>query len=65
MWKLGNRHLIGKSHVESGIENQDKCFVFEKDNAAIFIVSDGAGSARYGAVTHPGAKKEKKIYSDI
>ena len=49
MWKLGNRHLIGKSHVESGIENQDKCSVFEKDDAAIFIVSDGAGSARYGA----------------
>ena len=49
MWKLGNRHLIGKSHVESGIENQDKCFIFEKDNAAIFVVSDGAGSARYGA----------------
>ena len=22
-------------------------------------------SARYGAVTHPGAKKEKKVYSDI
>ena len=34
-------------------------------SGALWKFSQNVGSARYGAVTHPGAKKEKKIYSDI
>ncbi len=34
-------------------------------SGALWKYSQNVGSARFGAVTHPGAKKEKKIYSDI
>ncbi len=34
-------------------------------SGALWKYSQTVGSARYGAVTHPGAKKEKKIFSDI
>ena len=34
-------------------------------SGALWKFSQTVGSARFGAVTHPGAKKEKKIYSDI
>ena len=34
-------------------------------SGALWKFSQSVGSARYGAITHPGAKKEKKIYSDI
>ena len=34
-------------------------------SGALWKFSQSVGSARYGAVTHPGARKEKKIYSDI
>ena len=34
-------------------------------SGALWKYSQTVGSARYGAVTHPGAKKEKKMYSDI
>ncbi len=34
-------------------------------SGALWKFSQSVGSARYGAVTHPGAKKEKKVYSDI
>ncbi len=34
-------------------------------SGALWKFSQSVGSARYGAVTHPGAKNEKKIYSDI
>ena len=34
-------------------------------SGALWKYSQTVGSARYGAVTHPGAKKEKKAYSDI
>ena len=34
-------------------------------SGALWKFSQSVGSARYGAVTHPGAKKEKKNYSEI
>ena len=34
-------------------------------SGALWKFSQNVGSARYGAVTHPGAKAEKKVYSDI
>ncbi len=34
-------------------------------SGALWKFSQTVGSARFGAVTHPGAKKEKKNYSDI
>ncbi len=34
-------------------------------SGALWKFSQNVGSARYGAITHPGAKKEKKNYSDI
>ena len=34
-------------------------------SGALWKYSQTVGSARYGAVTHPGAKKETKIFSDI
>ena len=34
-------------------------------SGALWKYSQTVGSARYGAVTHPGAKKEKKVFSDI
>ncbi len=34
-------------------------------SGALWKFSQTVGSARFGAVTHPGAKKEIKNYSDI
>ena len=34
-------------------------------SGALYRYSQNVGSARYGAVTHPGAKKETKCYADI
>ncbi len=34
-------------------------------SGALWKYAQTVGSARYGAVTHPGAKKEKRIYSEI
>ena len=34
-------------------------------SGALWKFSQTVGSARFGAVTHPGAKKEKTNYSDI
>ena len=34
-------------------------------SGALWKFSQTVGSARFGAVTHPGAKEEKKVYSDI
>ena len=46
-----------------------KSKILSKENdfgsGALWKFSQSVGSARYGAVTHPGAKKEKKNYSDI
>ena len=41
------------------------CKSEEFGSGALWKFSQTVGSARYGAVTHPGARKEKKIYSDI
>ncbi len=35
------------------------------NSGALWRFSQNVGSARYGAVTHPGAKEESKVYSDI
>jgi hypothetical protein len=48
-WKLGTLSILGKSHIENGVENQDKCLVFEYRGCAVILVSDGAGSSQYGA----------------
>ena len=37
----------------------------EFGSGALWKFSQTVGSARYGAVTHPGAKKEKRYISDI
>ena len=34
-------------------------------SGALWKYAKTVGSARFGAVTHPGAKKEKKVFSDI
>ena len=48
-------------------ERNKKLKVKESDfgSGALWKFSQSVGSARYGAVTHPGALKEKKTYSDI
>jgi dihydroxy-acid dehydratase len=55
--------------VDEKILNQRKKSLKLKENdfgsGALWKFSQTVGSARYGAVTHPGAKKEKKVYSDI
>ncbi len=58
-----------KLNVKDSILAQRKEILKTKENdfgsGALWKFSQTVGSARYGAVTHPGAKKEKKIYSDI
>ena len=46
---------------------KNKLKIKENDftSGALWKFSQSVGSARYGAVTHPGAKKEKKNYSEI
>ncbi|MBL4646512.1 MAG: dihydroxy-acid dehydratase, partial [Rhizobiales bacterium] len=34
-------------------------------SGAIWRYAQTVGSARYGAITHPGAKAEKHVYADI
>ena len=55
---------VDKNELE--IRNK-KLKVKENDfgSGALWKFSQSVGSARYGAVTHPGALKEKKTYSDI
>ena len=55
---------VDKNELE--IRNK-KLKVKENDfgSGALWKFSQSVGSARYGAVTHPGASKEKKTYSDI
>ena len=48
-------------HRKKNIKTKENDFT----TGALWKFSQSVGSARYGAVTHPGAKKEKKIYSDI
>ncbi len=62
-----------KGSIELNVNNEilkkRKNFLSHKSeefgSGALWKFSQTVGSARYGAVTHPGAKKEKKIYSDI
>ena len=55
---------VNKKELE---ERNKKLKVKESDfgSGALWKFSQSVGSARYGAVTHPGASKEKKTYSDI
>ena len=62
-----------KGSIELLISNDElnarknKLKIKENDftSGALWKFSQSVGSARYGAVTHPGAKKEKKNYSEI
>ena len=74
MWQIGNRTLIGKSHLESGVENQDKCMIGEIRDCVLFVLSDGAGSARFGAygasslvnrVHHEICSLDPKLFSNL
>ena len=52
-WRYINASVIGTSHEKSGIPCQDECISGEVEKtdglkAFIAVVSDGAGSARYG-----------------
>ena len=55
--------------VEKDVLQNRKRALRKKDNnfgsGALWKFSQTVGSARFGAVTHPGAKEEKKIFSDI
>ena len=53
------KRYFGKK--EKNIKNKE-C---EFGSGALWKFSQSVGSARYGAITHPGASKEKKNYSDI
>ena len=50
---------IGKRNKKLKVKENDF------GSGALWKFSQSVGSARYGAVTHPGALKEKKTYSDI
>jgi dihydroxy-acid dehydratase len=58
-----------KLNVENTVleERKKKLKVNQNDftSGALWKFSEAVGSARYGAVTHPGGFKEKKVYSDI
>ena len=60
---------IIKLNVEEKILKARKNKILKRDNnfgsGALWKFSKTVGSARFGAVTHPGAKKETKNYSDI
>jgi len=49
MWKIGSLSILGKGHEENSLENQDRFKVLEREDCVIIIMSDGAGSAEYGA----------------
>ena len=55
--------------VEKDVLQNRKRALRKKDNnfgsGALWKFSQTVSSARFGAVTHPGAKEEKKIFSDI
>ncbi len=56
-------------NVEEEVLDKRRKLLKKKDenfgSGALWKFSQTVGSARFGAVTHPGAKKEKKNYSDI
>ena len=56
--------LVSKAEIEQRMKNAEiKSHDFK--SGALWKFSKLVGSARYGAVTHPGAKYETKNYSDI
>jgi len=56
--------LVSKEELK---KRKEKLIIKENDfgSGALWKFAKNVGSARFGAITHPGAKKEKKIYSDI
>lgn len=49
-WRWASASVIGTSHIQNGDRLQDACVVSRVGNDCIFaIVSDGAGSAKFGA----------------
>ena len=54
--------------IRDRLKARQKSIQQRKNNfgsGALWKFSQTVGSARFGAVTHPGAKKEIKNYSDI
>ncbi|OMQ22799.1 PP2C family serine/threonine-protein phosphatase [Serratia oryzae] len=50
VWKWASASVIGTSHIRSGHKLQDACAVSRIGYSALFaVVSDGAGSAEFGA----------------
>jgi hypothetical protein len=49
-WRWASASVIGTSHIQNGDRLQDACVVSKVGNGCILaIVSDGAGSAKFGA----------------
>ena len=49
MWAFGSYSLVGKSHIEQEFPNQDRNIAFAKDGCVVCVISDGAGSSRFGS----------------
>ena len=63
--EVGSLELIVDQEV---LKKRKSSLKSKEDNfgsGALWKFAQTVGSARYGAVTHPGGKKEKKNYSDI
>ncbi len=63
-----NEGIITLNVDEKTLKTRQKSIQKRKNNfgsGALWKFSQTVGSARFGAVTHPGAKKEIKNYSDI
>lgn len=49
-WRWASASVVGTSHIQNGSRLEDAYAISELDNGCIFaIVSDGAGSAKFGA----------------
>ena len=63
------KNLINNSLSDESLTNLIKKKLKNKENdfgsGALWKFSQIVGSARYGAVTHPGAKQDKRNFSDI
>ena len=63
-----NRGTIDIDWSEAELAARQKAFQPRENmyaSGALWKYAQGVGPARYGACTHPGAKKEKHIYADI
>ena len=63
-----NKGLINLNVERNELKKRSKKLIVKENDfgsGALWKFSQSVGSARYGAVTHPGAIKEKKTYSDI